>query len=94
MVAADMLRRYPDETISAFLIREPWTDPVYRAGQNREITGMRLAGIPDYEGRRATPRPSALGHSLNPAPVPDNVRYASNSGQTRVRLDCPLGVKR
>lgn len=47
MVAADMLRRYPDETISAFLIREPWTDPVYRAGQNREITGMRLAGIPD-----------------------------------------------
>ena len=47
MVAADMLRPYPDETISAFLIREPWTDPVYRAGQNREITGMRLAGIPD-----------------------------------------------
>ena len=47
MVAADMLRRYPDETISAFLIREPWTDPVYRAGQNREITGMRLAAIPD-----------------------------------------------
>ncbi len=47
MVAADMLRRYPDEAISAFLIREPWTDPVYRAGQNREIAGMRLAGIPD-----------------------------------------------
>jgi hypothetical protein len=46
-VAAEMLRRYPKETISAFLTREPWTDPVYRAGQDREIAGMRLAGIPD-----------------------------------------------
>jgi adenylate cyclase len=47
MVAAEMLRRYPKETIGTFLRREPWTDPVYRAGQDREITGMRLAGIPD-----------------------------------------------
>ncbi len=47
MVAAEMLRRYPKETISTFLTREPWTDPVYRAGQDREITGMRLAGIRD-----------------------------------------------
>jgi tetratricopeptide (TPR) repeat protein len=47
MVAAEMLRRYPKETIGTFLSREPWTDPVYRAGQDREITGMRLAGIPD-----------------------------------------------
>jgi TolB-like protein/class 3 adenylate cyclase/Tfp pilus assembly protein PilF len=47
VVAAEMLRRYPKETISTFLTREPWTDPVYRAGQDREITGMRLAGIPD-----------------------------------------------
>jgi adenylate cyclase len=47
MVAAEMLRRYPKETISTFLTREPWTDPVYRAGRDREITGMRLAGIPD-----------------------------------------------
>jgi tetratricopeptide (TPR) repeat protein len=46
-VAAEMLRRYPKETISAFLTREPWTDPVYRTGQDREIAGMRLAGIPD-----------------------------------------------
>jgi adenylate cyclase len=46
-VAAEMLRRYPKETISAFLTREPWTDPVYRAGQDREIAGMRLAGISD-----------------------------------------------
>jgi tetratricopeptide (TPR) repeat protein len=46
-VAAEMLRRYPKETIGAFLTREPWTDPVYRAGQDREIAGMRLAGIPD-----------------------------------------------
>jgi adenylate cyclase len=46
-VAAEMLRRYPNETISAFLTREPWTDPIYRAGQDREIAGMRLAGIPD-----------------------------------------------
>jgi adenylate cyclase len=46
-VAAEMLRRYPKETISAFLTREPWTDPVYRAGQDRESAGMRLAGIPD-----------------------------------------------
>jgi len=46
-VAAEMLRRYPKETISSFLTREPWTDPVYRAGQDREIAGMRLAGIPD-----------------------------------------------
>jgi TolB-like protein/Flp pilus assembly protein TadD len=46
-VAAEMLRRYPKETISAFLTREPWTAPVYRAGQDREIAGMRLAGIPD-----------------------------------------------
>ena len=46
-VAAEMLRRYPKESISAFLKREPWTDPVYRAGQEREIEGMRLAGIPE-----------------------------------------------
>jgi adenylate cyclase len=46
-VAAELHRRYPKETISAFLVREPWTDPAYRAGQNREITGMRLAGIPE-----------------------------------------------
>jgi adenylate cyclase len=46
-VAAEMLRRYPKETISAFRTREPWTDPIYRAGQDREIAGMRLAGIPD-----------------------------------------------
>jgi adenylate cyclase len=46
-VAAEMLRRYPKETVGAFLTREPWTDRVYRAGQDREITGMRLAGIPD-----------------------------------------------
>ena len=47
MVAAEMLRRYPKETIGTFLTREPWTDPVYRAGQDREILGMRLAGIPE-----------------------------------------------
>ena len=47
MVAAEMLRRYPKETIGTFLTREPWTDPVYRAGQDREIEGMRLAGIPE-----------------------------------------------
>ena len=47
MVAAEMLRRYPKETISTFLAREPWTNPVYRAGQDGEVTGMRLAGIPD-----------------------------------------------
>jgi Predicted integral membrane protein len=47
MVAAEMLRRYPNETIGTFLTREPWTDPVYRAGQDREIAGMRLAGIPE-----------------------------------------------
>ena len=46
-VAVELGRRYPKETISAFLVREPWTDPGYRAGQNREITGMRLAGIPE-----------------------------------------------
>jgi hypothetical protein len=42
-----MLRRYPKESITAFLNREPWTDPVYRAGQEREIEGMRLAGVPE-----------------------------------------------
>jgi adenylate cyclase len=47
MVAAEMLRRYPKETISTFLTREPWTDAVYRAGRDREVAGMRLAGIPD-----------------------------------------------
>jgi adenylate cyclase len=47
MVAAEMLRRYPKETIGTFLTREPWTDPIYRAGQDREIAGMRLAGIPE-----------------------------------------------
>jgi len=47
MVAAEMLRRYPNETIGTFLTREPWTDPIYRAGQDREIAGMRLAGIPE-----------------------------------------------
>ncbi len=46
-VAAEMLRRYPRETVGAFLTREPWPDPNYRTGQNREITGMRLAGIPE-----------------------------------------------
>ena len=47
LVAAELRRRYPDETIRAFLTREPWTDPVYQAGQQREIDGMRLAGIPE-----------------------------------------------
>jgi adenylate cyclase len=47
VVAAEMLRRYPDETIGAFLTREAWPDPIYRAGQNREVRGMRLAGIPE-----------------------------------------------
>lgn len=47
VVAAEMLRRYPKETVSAFLTREPWPNSIYRAGQNREITGMRLAGIPE-----------------------------------------------
>lgn len=47
MVAGEMLRRYPKETITAFRTREPWTDPAYRIGQDREIRGMRLAGIPE-----------------------------------------------
>jgi len=47
MTAVEMLRRYPDETIRSFLEREPWTDPVYRAGQEREVAGMRLAGVPE-----------------------------------------------
>jgi tetratricopeptide (TPR) repeat protein len=47
VVAGEMLRRYPEETIGAFLTREPWPDPIYRSGQNREITGMRLAGVPE-----------------------------------------------
>ena len=47
MTAVEMLRRYPDETIRSSLEREPWTDPVYRAGQAREVAGMRLAGIPE-----------------------------------------------
>jgi TolB-like protein/class 3 adenylate cyclase/cytochrome c-type biogenesis protein CcmH/NrfG len=46
-VAAEMLRRYPKETVSAFLTREPWPNSIYRAGQNREVAGMRLAGIPE-----------------------------------------------
>jgi adenylate cyclase len=46
-VAAEMLRRYPNETISAFLVREPWPSPIYREGQNREVLGMRQAGIPE-----------------------------------------------
>jgi TolB-like protein/class 3 adenylate cyclase len=46
-VAAEMLHRYPKETISAFLTREPWPDARYRAGQSREVTGMRIAGIPE-----------------------------------------------
>jgi len=45
--AAEMLRRYPKETIRAFLVREPWPDPIYREGQNREVLGMRQAGIPE-----------------------------------------------
>ncbi len=46
-VAAELRRRYPHETISAFRRREAWPDVGYRAGQNREIEGMRLAGIPE-----------------------------------------------
>src|SRR5262245_36614485 len=46
-VASEMLRRYPKESISAFRKREPWPNPVYREGQEREIGGMRLAGIPE-----------------------------------------------
>jgi tetratricopeptide (TPR) repeat protein len=46
-IAAEMLRRYPKETITAFRTREPWPDPLYRVGQEREITGMRLSGIPE-----------------------------------------------
>ncbi|MBO0763346.1 MAG: tetratricopeptide repeat protein [Hyphomicrobiaceae bacterium] len=47
MVVADMLRRYPKETIGAFRARESWPDANYRAGRDREIAGMRLAGIPE-----------------------------------------------
>jgi adenylate cyclase len=47
VAAADMLRRFPKETITAFRMREPWTDPAYRKGQDSEIRGMRLAGIPE-----------------------------------------------
>src|SRR5262245_8582102 len=47
LAAAEMLRRYPKETISAFLVREPWPNPIYREGQNREVLGMRQAGIPE-----------------------------------------------
>jgi tetratricopeptide (TPR) repeat protein len=47
LVAAEMLRRYPRETISSYLVREPWPNAVYRQGQNREVMGMRLAGIPE-----------------------------------------------
>ena len=47
LTAAEMLRRYPKETVSAFLAREPWSNPVYREGQNQEIAGMRLAGVPE-----------------------------------------------
>jgi tetratricopeptide (TPR) repeat protein len=46
-IAAEMLRRYPKETIRAFLTRETCANSVYRAGQEREILGMRLAGIPE-----------------------------------------------
>jgi hypothetical protein len=46
-VAAEWLRRFPKESISAFMTREPWTDPAYRAGRDREIAGMRLAGVPE-----------------------------------------------
>jgi adenylate cyclase len=46
-VAAEMLSRYPKETVKAFLTREPWPNSVYRTGQEREIEGMRLAGIPE-----------------------------------------------
>jgi len=46
-IAAEMLGRYPKETVSAFLAREPWPNPIYREGQNREIAGMRLAGVPE-----------------------------------------------
>jgi hypothetical protein len=46
-VAAEMLSRYPKETVKAFLTREPWPNSVYRTGQEREIKGMRLAGIPE-----------------------------------------------
>jgi hypothetical protein len=42
-----MLSGYPKETIGTFLTREPWPNSVYRAGQEREIMGMRLAGIPE-----------------------------------------------
>jgi adenylate cyclase len=46
-IAEEMLRRYPKETVSAFLARESWPNPIYREGQNREIVGMRRAGIPE-----------------------------------------------
>jgi hypothetical protein len=40
------------------------------------------------------PRMSPLGHSLpiHSARVPNNVRCRSNSGQTRVRPNCPLSA--
>jgi len=47
LIAGEMLRRYPKETVSAFLTREPWPNPSYRGGQNREIMGMRMAGSPE-----------------------------------------------
>jgi TolB-like protein/class 3 adenylate cyclase len=46
-VAEEMLRRFPNESVGAFLTRETWPDPRYREGQKREIMGMRMAGIPE-----------------------------------------------
>ena len=47
VIAAEYLRRYPNESISAFLAREPWPNPIYLQGRDREVAGMRLAGIPE-----------------------------------------------
>ena len=70
-IAAEMLRRYPKETIRTFLTREPWPNSVYRAGQEREIMGMRLAGIPECMATGAVKpncRPYAQAAELPYAP--------------------------
>ncbi len=57
VVAAEMLRRYPKETIGAFLTREPWPDPIYLGSESRDCrnAACRRPGMTVPSGRYSGP---------------------------------------
>jgi hypothetical protein len=69
------------------LLHQKATSPscALKLGRYPELSSSFISGVAS----------SALGHSLpaHSAPAPTNVRCCSNSGQIRVRRNCPLSAR-